>query len=168
MQFLVPQFIETEDKVVGPLTLRQFGYIAVAGTVCFILYFILNFAAWIVFTVLFGGTGLAFAFLKWNGRPLSVVVRAGWSYFWQPQQYVWQENRPQAKAPAVKEEKERGISLEKVVQSVALKTAWRVTSTGSKEPEAKTLPPQKAGNERYQIFRGLTGEQRAAKRIDYR
>ena len=31
MQFQVPQFIETEDKVVGPLTLRQFMYIAGAG-----------------------------------------------------------------------------------------------------------------------------------------
>ena len=39
MQFQVPQFTEAEDKIVGPLTLRQFIYIAAAGGVSVMLYF---------------------------------------------------------------------------------------------------------------------------------
>lgn len=164
MQFLVPQFIETEDKIVGPLTLRQFGWVAIAGIICFALFFVVNFGIWIVFAVLIGGAGFAFAFVKINGRPMSVVVRAAWAYFWQPQQYVWQSDR---KMPATGVPPKEGASFEKIVSSMALKTAWRVTATGSKEPEAG-LAPKKPAQERYQIFRGLTGEQRAAKRVDYR
>ena len=32
MQYQVPQFIETEDKVVGPFSLRQFAYVGAAAT----------------------------------------------------------------------------------------------------------------------------------------
>ncbi len=166
MQFLVPQFIETEDKIVGPLTLRQFGWIASAAAICFALFFILNFGVWLVFAALIGGAGFGFAFIKVNGRPLSIVVGAAWDYFWEPQQYVWQSEHKVVKG-TTPHSKEGGVSLEKIVANMALKTAWRVTATGSKEPDQKTPPPQ-SKSDRYQIFRGITGEKRAARRVDYR
>ena len=47
-QFTVPQFIDVEDKVIGPITVRQFiimlaGFLAIA-----ICYKLLDFAAFIV------------------------------------------------------------------------------------------------------------------------
>jgi len=38
MRFQVPQFIEVEDKIFGPLTLKQFIYLAGAGGVVFVLW----------------------------------------------------------------------------------------------------------------------------------
>ena len=38
MQFKVPQFIDMEDKIVGPLTLKQFAYILGAGGFSFLLW----------------------------------------------------------------------------------------------------------------------------------
>jgi hypothetical protein len=38
MRFQVPQFTDVEDKIVGPLTLKQFVYLAGAGGGCIILY----------------------------------------------------------------------------------------------------------------------------------
>ena len=48
MQFQVPQFIETEDKIVGPLTLRQFLYIGAAGLLSFLLFFVLKIWFWFI------------------------------------------------------------------------------------------------------------------------
>ena len=38
MQFRVPQFIDIEDKVFGPFTLKQFGYIVGAGGLSFLIW----------------------------------------------------------------------------------------------------------------------------------
>ena len=50
MQFQVPQFIETEDKIVGPFTLRQFIYVAGAGLGSVILYFSVATWLWLILT----------------------------------------------------------------------------------------------------------------------
>ena len=37
MRFQVPQFIEIEDKIIGPLTIKQFIYIAGGAGMCFVI-----------------------------------------------------------------------------------------------------------------------------------
>jgi hypothetical protein len=36
MQYPVPQFTDVEDRIIGPLTLKQFGIIFGAGVVIFL------------------------------------------------------------------------------------------------------------------------------------
>jgi hypothetical protein len=73
-QFTVPQFIDVEDKVIGPITVRQFiimlaGFLAIA--VC---YKLLDFTAFVVFGfIIFGITGI-FAFVRVNGMPFHFFV----------------------------------------------------------------------------------------------
>ncbi len=68
-QFVVPQFIDVEDKVIGPITTRQFIIIIVALIIMFIEYKLSDFVLFLLLAVLtFGFSGL-FAFLKVNGRP---------------------------------------------------------------------------------------------------
>lgn len=167
MQFQVPQFIETEDRIVGPLSLVQFLYLAAGAGVCFGLFFLVTFWVWIIFLVLFGGLTVSMAFVKVEGRPFPHVLAAALRYFWSPQQYAWQ--RPTAAAPAKSEtySREGSSSVEKIVRGLALKSAWRTVQTGSKAPDIE-LPAPKKGVERYEIFRGITGENRAARRVDYR
>ena len=43
MQFQVPQFIEIEDKIFGPLTAKQFFYILGGGAIIFLLYVFFEF-----------------------------------------------------------------------------------------------------------------------------
>ena len=57
MQFQVPQFIEVEDKIVGPLTFKQFIYLAGGGGVIAILYAFLP----LFFVILLGIPVAAFA-----------------------------------------------------------------------------------------------------------
>ncbi|MBI2024517.1 MAG: PrgI family protein [Candidatus Harrisonbacteria bacterium] len=97
MQFQVPQFIETESKIVGPLTLKQFGWLGGAGLLAFILFFVLKTAVWVIVTVLLGIIAAAFAFGKYQGRPLVTVMKSAVAYLWKPKLYLWKrsEEKPQ-------------------------------------------------------------------------
>lgn len=67
-QFVVPQFIEVEDKIFGPITIRQFLILLVAGLTIFAAYRLADFALFITVAVLVGGLALVFAFAKVNGQ----------------------------------------------------------------------------------------------------
>jgi hypothetical protein len=71
MQFPVPQFTDVEDKIIGPLTLKQFGIVFGVGIVIFLGYSATKSILVLVFLfVLFGVPGLGLAFAKVNGRPI--------------------------------------------------------------------------------------------------
>ena len=71
MQFPVPQFTEVEDKIIGPLTIKQFGIIFGVGIVIFLGYSATkSLPVLIVLFLLFGLPGLALAFGQINGRPI--------------------------------------------------------------------------------------------------
>ena len=74
MQFQVPQFIDTEDRIVGPFTIRQFLYVASAGILSFILYFTVQTWLWAMGTIFLLAIALGLAFLKVEGRPLVHVL----------------------------------------------------------------------------------------------
>ena len=69
MQFVVPQFIEVESKVLGPITVRQFVQLVIAGLLIVISYKLADFSLFLLEAVLIGITTLIFAFVKINGRP---------------------------------------------------------------------------------------------------
>lgn len=170
MQFQIPQFIETESKIVGPFTLKQFGFIAGAFLCSFALYFVVTLTAWIVLTIPIAGIGASLAFVKVGGVPLPTVILNAVSFYLKPQLYVWQAERPKAqKAEELQESIEGGDALKRVVSGFSLKKAFRYVQTGSAaQEEQPTTTPQNKPHEQYQIFRGISGERRAARRVDYR
>ena len=102
MQFQVPQFIDVEDQVVGPLTWRQFLYLAAGGGVLFILWFILVPLAWIVVAVFVGGLAAAAAFLKVGGRPFLPFLGSVLGFAVRARQYIWQQPAPAARREPTK------------------------------------------------------------------
>ena len=71
MQYNVPQFVDVEDKIIGPLTLKQFLVLLVGALFGFFYWSI--FKASVAFFLLFLPTAGVFAFLafgKFNGRPV--------------------------------------------------------------------------------------------------
>lgn len=89
MQFNVPQFIETEDKIIGPLTLKQFMLLLAGGVlVLFAWYF---FKLWFVavlavFLAAFLG---AIIFVKINGRPFITFLVSLIGFTARPKIYIW-------------------------------------------------------------------------------
>jgi len=68
-QFVVPQFLDVENKIIGPLTVRQFLIFLVGAGLIFIVFKLASFwIAAIEGLLIFALTGV-FAFLKINGRP---------------------------------------------------------------------------------------------------
>ena len=166
MQFQVPQFIETEDKIVGPFTLRQFMYVAGAGLASAILYFTVATWLWFILTViLLGGAG-AVAFIKVEGRPLGNVIFSAFGFYWNPQTYIWKSETESVARKQWQDREGGGISLEKIINSAALHKRWENLQTGEKMPPAKVVETKM--NARYQIVRKMSGARDAAKRVDYR
>lgn len=73
-QFVVPQFIDVEDKIFGPVTARQFIILLVATLIIFISYKIADFTLFIFLTLIIGGLALITAFVKVNGQPFHYVI----------------------------------------------------------------------------------------------
>lgn len=93
MQFQVPQYIEVEDKIFGPFTVKQFIYLA--GSVGII--FILNSFLPLTFALLIGGPivalGLALAFYKVNKQPFIKIVEASFRYILGSRLYIWKKEQ---------------------------------------------------------------------------
>lgn len=101
MEYQVPQFIEVEDKIVGPLTLRQFIYLAGAGGMCIVFFFYLPF----IFAVLLGAPvaalGAALAFYKVNGKTFIEVAEAAFNYYIGAKLFLWKhEDKVERASPA--------------------------------------------------------------------
>jgi len=69
-QFVVPQFIDVEDKVIGPITVRQFIIILVGGGMIFIAYKLADFTLFIAEFVVIAFFTFSLAFIRVNGRPV--------------------------------------------------------------------------------------------------
>ncbi len=69
LQYSVPQFIDIENKVIGPISVRQFIIIAVEIGLVFLFYKTLQFPTFILCAILTLTIAVLFAFVKINGRP---------------------------------------------------------------------------------------------------
>jgi|SRR3989338_4713525 len=94
MLFQIPQFIETEDKILGPLTIKQFLSITAAGVGTFLLFYVLQFWLWVVIALIVAGIALAGTVIKYNGRSLLILFVNIFMYAWSSRVYVWKlENK---------------------------------------------------------------------------
>ena len=89
MEYQVPQFIEVEDKLVGPLTLKQFLYLAGAAGLCVVFFSYFSFVLAFLFSLPFAGLGIALAFYKINDKPFLDVVEAGFNYYTSKRLMLW-------------------------------------------------------------------------------
>ena len=82
MRYQVPQFIEVEDKIFGPLTLRQFIYIAGGAGLSFMIYrFIPIFLIAFILILVVMAFSIALAFFKIHNKPFINVVEAAFRYY---------------------------------------------------------------------------------------
>ncbi len=89
-QYQVPQFIEVENPIIGPLTIYQFLWFAGGGAVCIVLYFILSPLFFFLAALLIMGIAAAFAFVKIENKPFLYYVSNLLSFSLKPQIYEWQ------------------------------------------------------------------------------
>jgi len=171
MQFQVPQFIELEDKIVGPLTLKQFFFVAGAGFSSFLLFFVFQTWLWLIFTAVLGTLGVSFAFIKFNGRSMLITILAALKYFWQPRFYLWHKELAIQELPTIPDIK---LVRQQRQEEKPLEGLWQkihTTTQPIKNREKFSLNLfQKVAEpiEQFEVQRKTTGDRRVYKRIDYR
>jgi hypothetical protein len=92
-QFVVPQFLDVEAKIIGPITARQF--LIMLGTLLmdFVIYRIfLNVFFVIALGVPVLALGIAFSFAKVNGQPFHYMVLSVIQTLRRPSRRVWDKS----------------------------------------------------------------------------
>lgn len=90
-QFVVPQFIDVEDKVIGPITVRQFIVLLVGGGFVFIAYKLTDFVLFLIEMVLIMLFTFVIAFIKINGRPIHYFLLNVLQTSRRPRVRIWQK-----------------------------------------------------------------------------
>ena len=124
MNFQVPQFIEVEDKIFGPLTFKQFVYLAGGVGAAFMVYTFLPFllAIWPMIAIII--LALALAFYKVNNRPFVNVLESAFRYLLTTKLYLWKKQERAAPASTITLGIEKPMEIPKLSQSKLRDLAW--------------------------------------------
>jgi hypothetical protein len=112
MLFNVPQFIDIEDKIVGPLTAKQLGWLAMGAVILFVLWTYLDFQAFIIAAIIVGGIFGALAFYRPFGQPLIQFIFSTVLFTSRPKLYVWKRFSDTMEGIGKKKNKEK-ISIQR-------------------------------------------------------
>ena len=126
MRYQVPQFIEVEDKIFGPLTFKQFVYIVGGGGMAFVFYKFLNFFIAIPFVAASLGLGFALAFYKVNGKPFINVMESAFKYSLGNKLYLWHktDKKTEAKTAILTPTENASVFVPKLSDSKLKDLTW--------------------------------------------
>jgi hypothetical protein len=126
-KFVVPQFIENEARVFGPVTVRQFLIVIMGGLLAFICYKLSDFTLFIlqaILIILFFGT---LAFVKINSMPFHFFLLNFTSSLKKPKVRIWIKEEikidyQKAKGEDIKEEviKRKSLAPKKKISELSL------------------------------------------------
>lgn len=144
MEYQVPQFIEVESKVIGPLSVKQFIYIAGTAGLCIFYFFYLTTIPALLLGVPTIALGVSLAFYKINGKPFIEMLEAGFNFYVGDKFYLWEHKGPTAKensaAAATAAEAEKAaqtpLGTPKLTRGKLSELAWSLDISTGAQPEA--------------------------------
>jgi hypothetical protein len=106
MKFTVPQFIDVEDKIIGPITTRQFLILLATALLMFLTYKVITstpgrFTYAVIALIAEFGVGGIVAFLKINGQPFHYFLLNLFQTFRKPMLRVWDKSYTDAELKAI-------------------------------------------------------------------
>ena len=117
MQHKVPQFIEVEDKIFGPFTLKQFSYLAGGFGLSIIIWRTFTGSSYLLFILApVVGITLALTFLKPNGKPFIFLLQNFIFFLIKPKKLFW-------KNPGVEQSRENVAVFKKDKENTERKEA---------------------------------------------
>jgi hypothetical protein len=138
MRFQVPQFIEVEDKIFGPLTFKQFIYLAGSiGLAVILLFFLPKFIA-ILIGLPVVAFGAALAFYKINGKPFIYIVEAFVKYSLGSKLYLWQKEDKAPEATTHEATANPEVYIPKLSDSKLKDLSWSLDIQNNQNPVTKT------------------------------
>ncbi len=135
---MAPQFIDVEDRIIGPITTRQFIMIVIGGVMAFLAYKFLDTSGFILIALIVMGLVVLFGFVKINGRRFHEFVGSIFEVLKRPRIRVWYKYvlLSEVRAKAVKKEDEvikTDLTLQrKKIKPKKLKDLALLVDTGGK------------------------------------
>jgi hypothetical protein len=134
MRYQVPQFVDIEDKVIGPLTVKQFLIYMVAAMLLLPVYLLSDMPLFITIAIPVGGIAVMFAHFKLNGKSLFSMLGYALQFAFRGQIYIWRRTANDKPLPVIGEEYEMyDLKQEDLMSSLserarALQTSGRIVN----------------------------------------
>lgn len=136
MQFQMPRFLDIEDKVIGPLTFKQFVYLGGGIGLAYIAYTYLGWGFGFLFIAIFLGLGVGLSFWKPNKRPFIVMLLAFLTHYSKKRYYKWERPTKAERLEKINNTKKDEIAIpvnkafdHKKIESLA----WSLDSSNKEE-----------------------------------
>jgi len=100
-QFVVPQFIDVEDKILGPITVRQFVILLVAGLLDALIYRFADFTLFLILGIIITISAVVLAFVKVNGQPFHYFLLNLIQTLKKPALRIWNKELTEAEIRAL-------------------------------------------------------------------
>src|SRR5437867_2114834 len=98
-KFIVPQFIDIESKIFGPITIRQFATIGVGALLIFIAYKLAEFTLFLFIAGSILLVTIIAGFLKINGQPFHMFILNFFGTYKKPSLRVWLKEEYRTERP---------------------------------------------------------------------
>ena len=129
MQFQIPQFIDIEDKIIGPLTVKQFLYILIAAVIGFVLFKLVNFSIFIILLIPITAITIAFGFIKIHNRTFIELFKNFFGFLKKPDYYIWKKPKiidPMEEKKIPKLIKKQAPKKKKISKKRLQEINWRI------------------------------------------
>lgn len=111
MQFKVPQDVQREDTIIGPITLKQLTILGVGGGTAYGIYISLSktyfMEVWLPPVVVISAITLAFAFLKIHGLQFHIFLMNYIEYHLLARKRIWIQGAGYAFMPPLENNKKK-------------------------------------------------------------
>lgn len=124
MQFKVPQFIDIEDKIFGPLTWKQALYLAGGAGLTYLSLKLLPSFLGLPVAVFFAGLALMLAFYKINDQSFIVILQSWLSYSVSNKLYIWKQPGQKKKEVIKKDQTPVSETGHKLTEEKLRDIAW--------------------------------------------
>ncbi len=125
MQYSVPQFIDVEDKIVGPFTGKQTLYLMVGGGLILFIFSFFQIGFFILSMLVIVPGVLVFAFYKPKGITVAQYMTNFLKYYTSNHIYIWaREDDRNFMKQVQKKKKVVEIEIKAVPQSKIKELAW--------------------------------------------
>jgi len=136
MRFKVPKDVDIEDRIAGPLTLKQLGWLGGGVGICIVLWKMLDFQLFVVCAIIILGLSAGFAFVRPYNQSLIGFCGSVLMFLSKPKQYFWRRigiNFPRQKtAGSDKENPDLLPLVKKGFPSTEIERVAQTLDTGGK------------------------------------
>lgn len=133
MRFKVPKDVDIEDRIVGPLTIKQLGWLGGGFLICIAIWQLADVQLAVFLGIIIMSCCAAFAFLKPYNQSLIAFCGSIIVFVTKPKQYLWRRigfNFPKSKQTENKKDKDMLIIVKKGFPSKDVKDLAETIDSG--------------------------------------